>query len=86
MYLKFSITVANEGLADSSGSELVVYADGEKIKTFDVGSLEVGVRKVISAVNVRVPTEVEKFEFVIETGESELYQGNNKAILLPYPE
>ncbi len=78
-YLSFDIVVGNYGLQDSANSSLDLYADSEKVKTFDLGKLEIGTRKFLTVSNVRIPRASDNIDFIIVTKENELSKENNRA-------
>lgn len=78
-YLSFEITIGNYGLQDSANSSLDIYADSEKVKTFNLGKLEIGTKKFLTATNVRIPRASDNIDFVIVTQDNELSKENNRA-------
>lgn len=81
-YLSFSITTANFGLQDSQSSKLVVSADNENIKEFDLGMIGVGVRKVMKVENLKLPFGSKRVAFIVETSENEISKENNAVELI----
>ncbi len=80
--LTFEITVSNFGLKDSQSAELVVYADGEPAKVFDLDETKIGVRKVISVENLMLPLRSNTIIFKVETSEPEISKENNAVELV----
>lgn len=78
-YLSFEIVIANYGLKKVNDSSLNVIVDGSELQTFDTNSLDIGSRKSLAISNLRVPRNVNKISFVIETKEAEIDKGNNVA-------
>lgn len=79
-YLNFDINISNIGLADSAGASLEVYAGEERVANFTIGALEVGMRKILSVQNVRLPRSSGVIIFTVKSDDSaELTLGNNRA-------
>ena len=76
-YLGFEIIVSNVGLLDSEDSKLVVYAENEIIKEFDLNELRIGTRKILTVSNIRVPRDFEFLKFEVVSDEIELSKENN---------
>jgi len=81
-YLDFEAIVSNQGIVSSESSELVVVIENSEIKTVDVGSLEIGVRKILTITNLKIPRGTEEITFVVRTEEEELSKSNNRAELM----
>lgn len=80
-YLDFGIGIINSGLKDSRNSSLSILSDGKKIKDFDLGEIDIGMRKFLQIKNLRVIGGSDKITFIIETNEDEISKDNNKAEL-----
>jgi len=78
-YLNFEIVVINLGLMDSKDSNLKLYTNSEEIKEFDLQSIEIGTRKVLTVQNVKIPANAQKVNFIVESSEKELSKENNDA-------
>ncbi len=76
-YLNFEISIGNFGLRDSHDARLVIYADGEFVKDFNLEEIEIGTRKIWTVENLRIPRNAETISFVIEGKEPELEAENN---------
>lgn len=77
-FLNFEINVANFGLKESASSKLIIYAESEFVKDYDLSLIDIGTRNVLTVVNLRVPRDAEIIEFEIKTSEKELDVSNNK--------
>ena len=77
-YLGFEISIGNYGLKESSNSSLSLYADSQLVKSFELGALNIGTRKVITVSNVRLPRSSSKIDFIVTTDENELSKENNR--------
>ena len=81
-FLTFEITVSNLGLKKSEGAKLVVYHDSDSVKEFDLNTMGIGVKKVISVENLRLPFGSGRVSFVVETEEDEISKNNNAVELI----
>lgn len=81
-YLNFNINVTNIGLSDAKSVLLEIFADEEKVKTFDLNEIEIGVRKALSVENLRIKRSAEKIGFAVLSGQSDINDKNNKAELI----
>jgi hypothetical protein len=78
--LNFRAVIANYGLASLEESNLTLYSDGIEITSFNVGKMDIGVRRIILVTNVKVPREADKIDFEIDNfGAQELSTDNNMA-------
>lgn len=77
-YLDFEITIGNLGLKDSQDSSLTLYTNNVKVKDFELSSIEIGTRKILTVENLRVPRKADVLVFEIQTFEQELDKTNNK--------
>ncbi len=81
-YLDTNITIKNNGLKKSGDSKLIISSGDTIIKTFDVGSLEVGYGKIITLTNVFIKKiNIDELEFLIDSDFDELEKDNNRVIL-----
>jgi hypothetical protein len=62
-YLDFNITLSNNGIVDSNNVTLYVYSDGEKADSFPVGKIDIGMKKKLSAQNVKVSSSARAITF-----------------------
>ncbi len=76
-YLNFEISIINLGLDDSDSSNLEVYAEGELVKEFDLESIDIGTRKILTVQNLAVLRGADLISFKINTLETELSKENN---------
>jgi len=53
-YLSFEANISNSGLVDINEATLEVYSDGELVKTYELQKIEIGTKRIISVVNLRV--------------------------------
>ncbi len=80
-YLSFEIDTANFGLHNSNGSVLDIYVGSELVREFDLGDIEVGLRKILTVENLKVPQDAEVLLFEIKTSEDEIDKENNKVVM-----
>jgi len=78
-YLNFQVTIANYGLIDSQELTLNLFQDDKKFNSFDIQKVEFGARRKIKVSNLRIPRNIEKITFIIETQEPEFSKENNIA-------
>lgn len=77
-YLDVSMVVRNNGLKNSEGSKVIVYADNESIKELEIEPLDLGSGKFITLTNILVlQTSVDEIKLSIEYGPKELKKENN---------
>lgn len=76
-YLNFEISIGNFGLQDSRGAKLIISADGEFVKDFDLEEIEIGTRKILTVENLRIPRNVRTISFAVKGQETELEIDNN---------
>ena len=77
VYLNFDISIANLGLKDSDSSKLIVYAGKEIIKDYELEEIDIGTRKVLTVVNLRIPRDTGSISFEVTSSEKELDLTNN---------
>lgn len=77
IYLNFDISIANFGLKNSDSSKLVVYAGNEIIKDYELEEMDIGTKKVLTVVNLRIPRDTESISFEVSSSEKELDLANN---------
>lgn len=81
-YLDLNMSVRNSGLIASSSAVISVYADGKKIKDFDLNSLEVGHGRIVSLTNLFVvKLKVNQLTLFINSTQEELSKDNNEVKL-----
>ena len=82
IYLNMNLSVENEGLANSTGGNIVIFADGEKVKSIGIDELGIGEGMNIKLTNIIIPKiKTNELKVSIETNESELSLGNNNVTL-----
>jgi len=81
-YLDFSIVVVNIGLKDTTSAMLSVFANGDKVKDFDLEEIEIGSKKSLAVENLRLPS-AEKVTLQVQSNvpSSEITLKNNKVEL-----
>ena len=78
-FLDINITIRNNGLSSSGTGILNIYADGKKIKSFNINPLNIGDGRITKIQNIFVTKlNVKELEFEISTSFSELDKKNNK--------
>ena len=78
-YLDANISIRNNGLSESAGAKLIIYADEKSVKEFDIGSLEVGHGTTISLNNIWISKiSVSELRFLIDYNLPELKKNNNE--------
>lgn len=80
-YLSFDVNISNQGLAGSVNSELEVYSSEGKAANFTLGEVEIGMKKMLSAQNIRIDRDSETIVIIINSDEMELDKQNNRAEL-----
>jgi hypothetical protein len=80
-YLNFYITIENYGLKDSNSSSLIILADEEQVKEFDLGAIKMGTKKFLNVQNMRLDRKADTIRFLLRITEDDLYDENNFAEL-----
>ncbi len=81
-YLDINISVRNNGLKKSGEAKIIVSADGDEIKEFDLSPVDIGYGRTITLTNVFIKKlSVDELEFFIDSNFQELEKENNKIIL-----
>ncbi len=82
-YIDFDATIANNGLRDAVNQKLTVFANGDKIKDFDIELLEPGTKKILRVKNLKIGG-ADKVIFIVdaENNTVEISESNNKAELV----
>jgi hypothetical protein len=81
-YLDLNMSVRNNGLKPSSGAMIDVYADGKKIRDFELIPLDVGHGRIISLTNLFVvKLSVNQITLSINYTQDELSKENNEVKL-----
>lgn len=81
-YLDINMTIRNNGLKDSKGIKIIIYADGKSVKEVDLGVLEIGHGRLITLKNVWIKKRgVDELELFIDYGFNELEKENNRIML-----
>ncbi|MDP2947033.1 MAG: CARDB domain-containing protein [Nanoarchaeota archaeon] len=80
-FFDFNVTIINDGLDDIENTNLTLFSDGVKIKTIDIGNLEMGFAKTLYLTNMKSPNEPNTIDFYIdyENTIEELDENNNHA-------
>jgi hypothetical protein len=83
-YLDFNISILNEGLIRISSISLTILADGETADVFDLNEFNIGYGRTLKVLNMRLPRNVEKLQFVVDIEDlvKELNEENNIAELI----
>ena len=78
-YLNFNIEVLNQGLDDLETASLSIYADNELVKKFDLGDIDIGVKKILGVENLKVPRSSQEIGFYVDEENSirEIFEDNN---------
>lgn len=84
-YLKFNISVINDGLVNIKNINLTVLADGEQVYETGMGEIKIGYSKTISVENIGVPRNTKKVYFIVDSKNNvkELNENNNVIVLQP---
>ncbi len=77
-YLDFVANVSNQGLKDSPGADLLVFANGKQIDKFAIGKMGIGIVSTLKVSNIALGGNPDKIEFVVESSEEELSKDNNR--------
>ena len=82
-YINFEVKVSNEGITDAGSAtlELRDKAKDKVIKSFDLGNVQVGSRKVLGVTNVWAFPSPKEVEFRIVYSGQELSKDNNVAVV-----
>lgn len=80
-FLNFYITIENYGLKDSTNSSLIIFADEEQVKEFDLGAIKIGTKKFLNVQNMRLDSKADTIRFLLRISEDDLYSQNNFAEL-----
>ncbi len=81
-YLDLNFTIRNQGLKDSPGGTVEIYADGEIVKEIESEPLEIGHGSRILLTNIFIfQKNIDELKFFIKTNFEELDRENNEAIL-----
>lgn len=79
IYLSFDISITNLGLKGSDSSKLIIKAEDEIIKEYELEKIDIGTKKMLTVVNLKIPRSTEYISFEIISSEKELDSTNNKA-------
>ena len=78
-FLDSNVSIRNNGFVKSNNSQVVIYADDKKVKSFDVNPMEAGYGFEISLSNIFVSKiNFNEIKFEIVYSEPELEKTNNK--------
>jgi len=80
-YLNYVIKIANYGLKESKNATLKTYSGDKEIITYDLGEIELGMKKILTAQNIRLKGDYNDIKFVVELkkDENDLNPMNNVA-------
>lgn len=83
-YLNFDIEVINRGLEDAQGAKLGIYADDKFVKSFDLGEIVIGARKILNVENLKIPSSASRISFVVDYDNTikEISDTNNEVELV----
>ena len=77
-YLDFNISVSNLGILDATNVQLIISSNNEKIKTFELGDIDLAITKTLTSQNIKLPLRnTENIQFKITTPTEEYNQENN---------
>lgn len=85
-YLNINFAVLNQGLIDASNIQVILYADKVKVDEFTIDEIEIGAGKIITAQNLRLPSNViSSLKLIIdeENRIEELDERNNVVEMIP---
>ncbi|MBI2629181.1 matrixin family metalloprotease [Candidatus Pacearchaeota archaeon] len=79
-YLTFEAQILNGGLSSSKNISFSIYANSERVATYELGSLDIGAGKIIKVDNLIIPGNTKNLTFIIDEGNliSEIDKKNNK--------
>ena len=81
-YLDLTLVIQNQGLSDSQEGIIEVYADGKRVKEFELDPLAIGHGRIVTITNIFIfQKSIDELKFLIKTDFEELEKGNNEAIL-----
>ena len=80
-YIDFRITIINSGFQDVANATLILRSGGDKIGEFNLGEIDIGTRRVLTAENVRASRTVDSLEFTVVSNSEESSLENNKAVI-----
>ncbi len=82
IYMDMNLTVQNVGLANSTGGNLIIYADGTEVKNLSIDGLGIGDGLGIKLTNIIIPKiKTSELKVSVETNQSELSLSNNNVTL-----
>ncbi|HLC54730.1 MAG TPA: matrixin family metalloprotease [Candidatus Nanoarchaeia archaeon] len=76
-YVSFSIEIVNRGLVESGNAKLDVLEGDRVLRTFDLGNLDIGVRKTLSVQNLKASRSGSEIRFRVVSSSRELDENNN---------
>ena len=85
-YLNINFAVLNQGLIDARNMNVILYADKIKVDEFEIEKIEIGAGKIISAQNLRLPSNtISSLKLIIdeENKVDELDKRNNVIEMIP---
>jgi hypothetical protein len=82
-FVDFDVEISNQGLVNSGNATLLVLSEGKELADYDLGDLDVGIKKSFSVKNLKSKRSSDEIEFYVETrGGLELDYANNHAKLI----
>lgn len=82
-YLNTEIKIRNQGFKDADKFNLLIYADGDLIKTLEVEGIAIGYGRGISLSNILIlKLSLNEIEFVLDSSFFEIDKKNNKVKLV----
>lgn len=82
-YLNFRAEIKNQGLETAENSKLIITAEDEVIKTFNLGNISYGEGKIMTIEYLRLPllTDTDLLKFTVNTTTQELSVNNNELLM-----
>jgi hypothetical protein len=81
-YVNLNFTIKNQGLSYANNILVSVYADDEKIKEFNLGSIGIGAGEIISAENLRAFSNTKSLKLISSDGKEISYNNNQVSLFL----
>jgi heme-binding NEAT domain protein len=76
-YVSFAVEVMNKGLVGADNVKLEVREGDNLIKTFELQTLSIGVRKTLTVENLRASREGSEIQLKVVSNSAELDENNN---------
>ena len=82
-YLNANLSIRNNGLRYSGDTDLIIYADGKKVKEIEIEPLDIGYGTKLSLFNTWISRlSIREIKFVLETDSEELDKSNNEIVFI----